>query len=212
MIVYAYLDAAGAARQAPDGLDFATVIQRIDSAEESVAALGSPIGSYVACEVQHRFRDLAGYDDQLLARWAIQRVEVADPEPGQVRAGFTLAAADGVISAEVTTVSISPQDLAALRAAKVAEIDAEAERRTLAIMGRRRQLRTIAMGMAAITQHGADASAWPDDLKAAYATAVAAWAAISAIEDAADALEASVPNDAAGIAAVVVADNPAWPA
>jgi hypothetical protein len=81
-IVYSYDDADGDAHVIPAGEGFTTEVQRVDTAEESALFGGAALGSYVPCQVQHRYADLAAYDDDLLARWAIIRVEEPDPEPG----------------------------------------------------------------------------------------------------------------------------------
>lgn len=66
------------------GVDFTSHSQRIDTAAES-AHFHAAIGSFADVEIQHRYVDLDGYDDVLLARWGIVRTVVADPLPPVVR-------------------------------------------------------------------------------------------------------------------------------
>lgn len=84
MITYKFTDAEGVDQPVTSSW-FTTDMQRIDTVEEGVYALGAALGTYVLCPAQHRVDDLAGYDDQLLARWKITRTVVADPPPPVVR-------------------------------------------------------------------------------------------------------------------------------
>lgn len=70
--------------QLTPGLDFDTKTLRIDTAQES-ALYETAIGGFAAVKIRHRYDDLDGYDDQLLARWGITRNVVADPPPPVVR-------------------------------------------------------------------------------------------------------------------------------
>lgn len=81
MNVYRITDAEGIATVLEPGQEIVSQEQRIDTAEESAFALGAPIGSYVACQVQIPYWALDGFDDELLARWKITRQVVADPPP-----------------------------------------------------------------------------------------------------------------------------------
>lgn len=85
MNVYAITDATGSDHALAAGVDFASYVQRIDSAVESAANHGAPIGSYVPNSVQIAYATLDGFDDNLLARWKITRTVVADPTPPVVR-------------------------------------------------------------------------------------------------------------------------------
>lgn len=85
MNVYTITDSQGGSHQLTPGVDFASYVQRIDSAAESGAAHSAPIGSYVPNAVQIAYAALDGFDDNLLARWKITRTVVADPTPPVVR-------------------------------------------------------------------------------------------------------------------------------
>lgn len=90
-------------------------------------------------------------------------------------------------------------EVAAMRAAKVDAVKAEAERRIVAVMPEWRQRNSLALGLELVTTLGTDVSAWPAEQRATYASVMASWAQIKALRATSDALEASVPTDPAAI-------------
>lgn len=88
MILYTVAELDGSSMDLTAGEDFVTSKQRIDTDHEATDA-SLPIGSYIACQVQHVYADLAGYDDALLGRWGITRSTVADP-PAPVPASISI--------------------------------------------------------------------------------------------------------------------------
>jgi len=95
----------------------------------------------------------------------------------------------------------SGDELAAMRAAVVAAIKAEATRRILAIMPETQQRNALALGMEMVTTIGPDPADWPAEVQAIHTAAMAAWTAIKDIRALSNQLEASVPETAAAIAA-----------
>lgn len=76
---YTINDAKGRAHTLATGEDFTSLIQRVDNIQESEAADWAPLGSFIANPVAHRYAELDGYDDVLLARWGITRTVIPDP-------------------------------------------------------------------------------------------------------------------------------------
>lgn len=130
-------------------------------------------------------------------RWVPVSAASFDPAT-QVRGSLTLAADKA--SAYRPVRAFTNDELSALRAQKVAAVNAEAERRILDVMPEYQQRNSLALGMEFVTTLGPDPAAWPADQRATYQAVMAQWAQIKAIRAKSDALGAAVPQDAAGIA------------
>lgn len=109
-------------------------------------------------------------------------VEVVDLVAGVVRLAW---------SARVST----PEEVAEMRAAKVAAIKAEATRRILALMPDHDQRNSLALGMEMVTTYGPDPAGWPAEMRARYEADLAIWSEIKAIRARSDQLEAALPEE-----------------
>lgn len=99
--------------------------------------------------------------------------------------------------------------LAAAKAARISDINAEAGARIVSVMPEYKQRNALALGLAMATTYGADPAGWPSAEQAIYAEASAAWAFIKSIRDASntavDAINAASTN--ADVRAIAVV----WP-
>lgn len=106
----------------------------------------------------------------------------------------------------------APEELAQIRADRVAEIKAEARRRIVSVMDKDQQDNALALGQEMIYTHGPDPAAWPEDRRTEYADVMAKWARIKDIRTASDLIEAALPADAASLCAFDAASAAGWPA
>lgn len=116
-------------------------------------------------------------------------VEVVDLVAGVVRLAYSVRES-------------TPEEVAELRAAKVAAIKAEATRRILALMPEHDQRNSLALGMEMVTTYGPDPAGWPAEMRARYEADLAIWTEIKAIRARSDQLEAALPEDPAELWAV----------
>lgn len=148
-------------------------------------------------------------------RAALGLVAVGEVErPAGVRVlGYHVADDDGLPTQVWDVEPFDEAAIAAQQAACARSIEAEAGRRIDAILPTSRQLWNIAAVLDRIITHGADPAGWPQADQDALPAIQAAWAQIQGVGDAALAIEAAIPGDAAAIAdlAAGLADNPAWP-
>lgn len=126
--------------------------------------------------------------------------------PEGLKAERGVADVDGVPTRTWPVAHITDE---ALRAAVVASVKAEAERRILAIMPEWKQRNSLAQGLAAATTYGFDPEAWPAELQAEYAAVMAQWAQIKAIRAASNSIEASAPETVADLLLFDI--NVGWP-
>ncbi|MBW8814044.1 MAG: hypothetical protein JF588_11520 [Caulobacterales bacterium] len=151
-------------------------------------------------------------DNDERAELGFVAVAETDPPAGAKILGSGVADADGVPTRTWQVEAYDAGELAAMKAQLTARLWAESERRVLAIMPESEQRAALGLGIEMITTIGVDPTAWPDADRAAYAQVLAAWTLIKAVRAARDAIVAALPSDAAGLATVDVAANPAWPA
>ncbi len=114
-------------------------------------------------------------------------------EPWQRVTGRTIADNGDTATA---VYSVADKDLAAYQAERLAEIKPLAEAKILSILPEYKQRNTLAMGLEAAVTYGADPTGWPADLQAAFAEAQTAWAAIKAVRQASNNLEAAISASA----------------
>lgn len=93
----------------------------------------------------------------------------------------------------------TPLEVAAMREAKVAEVKAEASARILALYPAWKQTNMLARGVELASIRVVQP--WTPEEEAESALLLGRWAEVKAIRELSDALEASIPQDAAGIAA-----------
>lgn len=110
------------------------------------------------------------------------------------------------------TEAYAPEELAQIRADRVAEIKAEARRRIVAVMDKDQQDNALALGQEMIYTHGLDPSTWPAEDRATYEGVMEKWSAIKAIRSASDLIEADLPTSPADLCAFVAATAAGWPA
>jgi hypothetical protein len=139
-------------------------------------------------------------------------VETAAPTGVRVL-GSHLADDAGVPTRAWDTEAYDGAAIAAQQAACARTIEAEAGRRIEAILPTSRQLWNIAAVLDRIVTYGADPTGWPQEDQDALPAIQAAWGSIQGVGNAALAIEATIPADAAGIAELQagVADHPDWP-
>lgn len=151
--------------------------------------------------------------DEVLAGLGLLReavVETARPAGVQVT-GRGVADVNGKPTRTWATAPLTEAQVLQLRERTIAAVKAEAERRILAILPEVKQRNFLALGVEAVTLHGPDPAAWPEDLQATYADVMPKWDQIKAIRAASNAIEATIPEDAAALAAFDVAGAD-WPA
>lgn len=141
-------------------------------------------------------------------------VEVNDPEfdpVTQVRSGPTFTILSDKVEEVYTVRDKNPDEIAEMKAAKVAAIKAEAQRRIYEIMPLHAQNNSLALFAEATLTHGPDASQWPEPLQDAVQERMAAWDTIKSIRAASDVMEADVAalTTAAEVAAYDITAG--WP-
>jgi hypothetical protein len=134
--------------------------------------------------------------------WLPEIVVMPQFDPAtEVRTGPEQQITDTAVLQVYTVRAKEQSEVAQMRAGKVAAVKAEAGRRILVIMPEWKQRNFLALGQEMITDHGPDRTQWPQDMQTLYTAVRAEWEQIKAIRARSDQLEATIPTDAAGIAA-----------
>lgn len=161
------------------------------------------------------YRDYAPVGDQSLLAAGKPRMlpvveENADYDPvSQVRDGPDIIVEAAQVVRRFTVRAKSADEVAAMRAAKVAQVKSIAENRITAIMPEYAQRNALARGLELVTTYGQAPSEWPSDAQAEYAQIMSAWGAIKAIRAKSDQKEAEVAalQTSAEIASYDAGDN-----
>lgn len=146
-----------------------------------------------------RFADIVPNVDQskLAAgkpRWLPVVVEGYEPfDPvSQVRTGpLRLVDAERVVETYIVT-DKGEDDVAQMKAGKVALVKAEAQRRILDIMPQHRQTNWLALKAEMDLRHGPDPAGWPVEVQEAIAVVLPLWDQIKDLRTRSDEIEASV--------------------
>lgn len=153
---------------------------------------------------------LTGHSEEELAALGLRCADINDGEPLALPPGIdlvlTLADVEGVPTRVRSWGDASAADL---RAAKIAHVKAEAERRILAVLPEVQQRNSLALGLEAVTLYGPDTAAWSEALQSTYLDVIAKWLRIKAIREASNEIEASIPLIASEVAAFDVTLG--WP-
>lgn len=110
----------------------------------------------------------------------------------QVRTGPQYIVEVNQVSEAYTVRAKNEGEIAVMKAAKIAAVKREAERRILAIMPEYKQRNNLALGVELVTSHGPDPAQWPEQAQALFAAVTAQWGQIKTIRQASDAKEAAV--------------------
>lgn len=132
--------------------------------------------------------------------WLPEVVNGEEYDPAtQVQEGPTQTIGRRAVTVAYTVRAKTPEEIAGMRAAKMAQIKAEARRRILRRFPEWKQANMTARGVELTNiRHS---RAWTAEERAESDALANAWTGIKAVRTRSDELEASIPDNAAGIAA-----------